>query len=134
MNYTIEGKIMIGSHYNGRMTGSNGQGDVVFYKALMDGRGESDKRGKGECLLSILLKKINHLNSNGIVCEESPDDADFIRPTYIIVEDLKMETVRAERLGAKVIQEKTGVNGSGFFSLISDPTGAIVSLWQKIER
>jgi hypothetical protein len=95
---------------------------------------EFDRFEMGECFLSTLLKMIDHHDRSSIVDEENRDDADFIRPTYIIVKDLKKETMRAERLGATVIQEKTEVNGSGVFSLISDPAGEIVSLWQKIKR
>lgn len=106
---------------------------VEFYSALMGSSEESDKFEMG-CLLSTLLKMMDNHNNRGIVNEKSRGDTDFIRPTYIIVEDLERETMRAKRLGATVIQEKTEVNGSGVFSLISDPAGGIVSLWQKIER
>ncbi|GEM_PF-3484851 len=122
---------VIGSHIRERVSGSNNRGTVKFYNALLDdGRGRAERRGKEECLLSHLLKKSDRFN--GVPVDNK--NGDFIRPTYIIVEDLERETLRAKRLGAKVIQEKTAVNGTGFFSLISDPTGGVVSLWQKADR
>ena len=116
---------MIGSHIKERISGSNNRGTVKFYNSLMD-----EGSGKEGCFLSQVLKKGGRLDR---VCQDSTGD-DFVRPTYIIVEDLERETLRAKRLGAKVIQEKTAVNGTGFFSLISDPTGGVVSLWQKADR
>jgi predicted enzyme related to lactoylglutathione lyase len=116
---------VIGSHINERIVGLSTRRTVRFYNSLMD-----KGREKEECFLSHLLKKSDRLN--GVPLNNT--DEDFIRPTYIIVEDLERETRKAKRLGAKVIQEKTAVNGTGFFSLISDPTGGVVSLWQKADR
>jgi len=49
---------------------------------------------------------------------------------YIGVEDLKVATDKAESLGAKVCMRDQEVPGYGWFSVLVDPTGASVALWQ----
>ena len=49
---------------------------------------------------------------------------------YIGVDDLKASTDKAESLGAKVIMREQPVPGHGSFSIIVDPTGANIALWQ----
>jgi hypothetical protein len=49
---------------------------------------------------------------------------------YIGVDDVAAATKKAEGLGAKIHKTKTEVSGFGWFSIISDPTGAMVALWQ----
>ncbi len=49
---------------------------------------------------------------------------------YVQVEDVKAATKKAEALGGKVIQGVTEVPDMGVMSIISDPTGANLGLWQ----
>jgi predicted enzyme related to lactoylglutathione lyase len=49
---------------------------------------------------------------------------------YVSVDDLKMATEKAKSLGATVIRDITPVPGMGSFSIISDPTGAVLGLWK----
>jgi hypothetical protein len=49
---------------------------------------------------------------------------------YILVDDVKASTKKAKGLGAKVVQDVTEVPNYGWLSVISDPTGAAVGLWQ----
>jgi len=53
---------------------------------------------------------------------------------YINVDDVKAATAKAESLGARVMKEVTEVPGMGWFSIIVDPTGAAVGLWQAAPR
>ena len=46
------------------------------------------------------------------------------------VDDLKAATAKAKSLGATVIKDQAEVNGRGSFSIITDPTGAMLGLWQ----
>ncbi len=48
----------------------------------------------------------------------------------ISVEDVAATTQKAEKLGATVIQPKTEVPQAGWFSVITDPAGAAVRLWE----
>ncbi len=49
---------------------------------------------------------------------------------YVDVDDLQAATAKAKSLGAKVMQEMQVVEGMGSFSIITDPTGAMLGLWQ----
>jgi uncharacterized protein len=49
---------------------------------------------------------------------------------YVQVDDLDAATKKAKSLGATVMQDVTEVMGAGHFSIISDPTGAVLGLWQ----
>jgi uncharacterized protein len=49
---------------------------------------------------------------------------------YVQVDDLKTATSKAKSLGAKVMKEEIEVMGAGKFSIIVDPTGAALGLWE----
>ena len=50
---------------------------------------------------------------------------------YVIVDDVKAKTEMARSLGARVMKEVSEVPGMGWFSIITDPTGAALGLWQN---
>src|SRR5580658_6823218 len=49
---------------------------------------------------------------------------------YVNVDDIKAATDKARKLGAKVMREPMEVMGAGTISIIIDPTGATLGLWQ----
>jgi predicted enzyme related to lactoylglutathione lyase len=49
---------------------------------------------------------------------------------YVQVDDLTTSTAKAKSLGATVLMDQTEVPGFGWFSMIQDPTGAVLGLWQ----
>lgn len=53
---------------------------------------------------------------------------------YVTVDDLKAATDKARGLGAKVTQEPMEVMGMGSLSVIIDPTGAALGLWQPVRK
>ena len=50
---------------------------------------------------------------------------------YVQVDDVKAATDKAKSLGATVVKDKTEVPNAGWFSIIMDPTGAVLGLWQN---
>lgn len=50
---------------------------------------------------------------------------------YVGVEDIKEATEKARSLGAQVMHEPMQVMGAGWFSIIVDPTGAALGMWQE---
>ena len=50
---------------------------------------------------------------------------------YVQVDDIIASTKKAASLGAKVVRDVTEIPGHGRFSIIVDPTGAHIALWQK---
>ena len=49
---------------------------------------------------------------------------------YVLVDDVKAATGKAKSLGATIYKDVTEVPGMGSFSIIADPTGAALGLWQ----
>ncbi len=50
---------------------------------------------------------------------------------YVDVADVKAATAKAKSLGATILKDATEVPGMGWFSVIADPTGAALGLWQS---
>jgi uncharacterized protein len=50
---------------------------------------------------------------------------------YVGVDDIQASTKKARALGAKVAMDVTEVGEFGYMSVISDPTGAMIALWQE---
>ena len=50
---------------------------------------------------------------------------------YVDVSDVKAATEKAKSLGAKVMKDVSEVPKMGWFSIIVDPTGAALGLWQN---
>ena len=53
---------------------------------------------------------------------------------YVLVDDVRASTVKAKTLGAKVMKDVTEVPDMGWFSIITDPTGAMLGLWESKSR
>lgn len=49
---------------------------------------------------------------------------------YVDVDDVAAATKKAKQLGAQVIKENQTVANMGVFSIIIDPTGATLGLWE----
>jgi predicted enzyme related to lactoylglutathione lyase len=50
---------------------------------------------------------------------------------YVGVDDIHAATRKAEALGAKVAMDVTEVGQYGSMSVITDPTGAMLAMWQS---
>jgi len=53
---------------------------------------------------------------------------------YVLVADIDVATKKARKLGARVVQDVTEVEGMGWLSMIVDPTGALLGLWEPKKR
>jgi uncharacterized protein len=49
---------------------------------------------------------------------------------YVLVDDIHVATKNAKSLGATIMKDATEVMGMGWLSIILDPTGAALGLWQ----
>ena len=49
---------------------------------------------------------------------------------YVLVDDIKAATAQAKALGATVMKDVDEVPDMGWLSIIVDPTGAMLGLWQ----
>ena len=50
---------------------------------------------------------------------------------YVDVGDIEQATKKAKSLGGNVLKDVTEVTGAGWFSIITDPTGAVLGLWKS---
>jgi predicted enzyme related to lactoylglutathione lyase len=51
--------------------------------------------------------------------------------SYIDVDDIHAATDKAQSLGATILKGASEVPGTGWFSILLDPTGAPLGLWQS---
>src|SRR5712691_4942031 len=53
---------------------------------------------------------------------------------YVSVDNIAAATAAAASLGATIFREVTEVPNAGSFSIIVDPTGAMLGLWQPLKK
>ena len=57
-------------------------------------------------------------------------DAPSAWMAYVLVDNAVAATDKARTLGATICKDVTEIPGIGWFSVITDPTGATLALWQ----
>jgi uncharacterized protein len=57
-------------------------------------------------------------------------DAQSMWLPYVLVDDIEAATAKARSLGATIVLDVKEVMGEGSLSIIVDPTGATLGLWQ----
>jgi hypothetical protein len=53
---------------------------------------------------------------------------------YVLVDDIHAATKKATSLGAQVVRDSDEVPNMGWFSILVDPTGAHIALWQTAKK
>jgi len=103
--------------------------DVVkskgFYGQLFDWTLEDTPMGD----LDYTVIKVGKGTGGGMMKQLIPGAGSAWLP-YVAVEDIKASTMKAQTLGAKVMKDVTEVPGMGWLSILVDPTGAMLGLWQ----
>ena len=96
-----------------------------FYQNLFDWALEDVPVGE----ITYTMVNVGEGTGGGIMQNPVPD-APSHWLAYILVDDVAASTEKAQALGATVVQELTEIPGYGWFSVIADPTGAAIGLWQ----
>jgi predicted enzyme related to lactoylglutathione lyase len=52
--------------------------------------------------------------------------------SYVGVDDVRAKTDKAKSLGAMVLQDVIAVGDFGLMSVIRDPAGATIAMWQPV--
>lgn len=97
-----------------------------FYARLFDWRLEEVPVPGGEPYTMI---QVGSGTGGGMF--QNPDPA--VPPhwlAYVGVDDIGVSTRKARELGASVLRDVMEIPGYGWFSVIQDPTGAVLALWQ----
>jgi uncharacterized protein len=74
--------------------------------------------------------KVGEGTGGGILKHPMPGAPSLWIP-YILVDDLEATTKKAKQLGAHIIKENESVENMGRFSIVTDPTGGTVGLWEQ---
>jgi predicted enzyme related to lactoylglutathione lyase len=97
-----------------------------FYGSLFDWKLEDMDMGGGATYTGI---RVGEGTGGGMMKHPMPGAPSLWIP-YVLVDDLAAATKKAKELGAKAIKENQPVQGMGAFSIITDPTGATLGLWE----
>lgn len=95
-----------------------------FYAGLFDWKIE-DVAGMGYTMIGV------GEGTGGGIMKHPIQGAPSQWLAYVQVADVAAVTRKAASLGATVLKERTEVPGYGWFSIIADPTGAVLGLWQR---
>jgi predicted enzyme related to lactoylglutathione lyase len=97
----------------------------AFYGKLFDWKLEDVAMGD----MTYTMIKVGEGTGGGLMKNPMPG-ADSMWVAYVNVDDLKAATAKAKSLGATVLKDQVEVKCAGSFSIITDPTGAMLGLWQ----
>ena len=97
----------------------------AFYGKMFDWKLEDMSMPDG----TYTVIKVGEGTGGGLMKNPIPGAPSSFVP-YVLVDDLKGATGKAAALGANVMKDVTEVPGAGSFTLITDPTGALLGLWQ----
>jgi predicted enzyme related to lactoylglutathione lyase len=97
----------------------------AFYGRLFDWKLEDRDMGN----MTYTLVQVGEGTGGGMMKNPIPN-APSSWLAYVNVEDVKTATSKAKSLGGKVMKDVTEIPNVGFFSVITDPTGATLGLWQ----
>ena len=96
-----------------------------FYQSLFDWKIEDVPMGE----MTYTMVEVGEGTGGGIM-QNSVPDAPSNWLAYILVDDVSASTEKAKALGATIVQELMEVPDHGWLSVIADPTGAAIGLWQ----
>ena len=96
-----------------------------FYGRLFEWTLEDVPMGDG----TYTMIKVGQGTGGGIMKHPMPG-APSAWLAYVLVDDIRAATGKAKSLGANIITDVTEVMGMGWLSILIDPTGAALGLWQ----
>jgi predicted enzyme related to lactoylglutathione lyase len=97
----------------------------AFYGKLFDWQLKDELIGD----LNYTMVGVGTGTGGGIMKNPMPGVPSFWL-AYVNVDDIGAATAKAKELGAKIVRDVTEVGDMGWLSIIQDPTGAGLGLWQ----
>jgi uncharacterized protein len=98
----------------------------AFYGKLFEWELEDADVGGG---VTYTMIKVGEGTGGGMMRQMIPGASSAWLP-YVAVADIQEATKKAKSLGAKIMKDVTSVMDMGWLSIIVDPTGAMLGLWQ----
>ena len=80
---------------------------------------------------SYTMINVGEGTGGGMVQEERSDAVPYWL-AYVGVDNVRAKTAQAKSLGATVLQDVLAVGDFGLMSVIRDPAGATVAMWQAV--
>jgi uncharacterized protein len=80
--------------------------------------------------MTYTMIRVGEGTGGGLMKNPMPNSPSMWVP-YVDVADLAAATAKAKSLGATVLKDNVDVMGHGALSIVSDPTGALLGLWQQ---
>ena len=99
----------------------------IFYGALFDWKLDDMEMAPG---FTYTMIRVGEGTGGGMMKTPAPGVPTAWLP-YVLVDDVVAATAKAKSLGATVCKDVTEGMGAGSFSIIIDPTGAAIGLWQE---
>jgi predicted enzyme related to lactoylglutathione lyase len=97
-----------------------------FYQSLFSWTLNEVDMGSG---MTYTMINVGEGTGGGMMKHPMPDAPSMWLP-YVLVDDIGAATAKAKSLGAKVIRDVMEVMDEGSLSIIVDPTGAALGMWQ----
>jgi uncharacterized protein len=97
-----------------------------FYRSMFDWQLKDEDMGGG---MTYTMISVGEGTGGGMMSHPVPG-APSAWLAYVLVDDITAATAKAKSLGATVMRDVTEVMNAGSFSIIVDPTGAHLGLWQ----
>jgi predicted enzyme related to lactoylglutathione lyase len=105
--------------------------DKDFYAKLFDWKLEDSPTPSGGGTYTMI--KVGEGLGGGMMATPAPGEPSHWLP-YVEVDDVASTTTKAKELGAKVCVDVMKVGDMGTMSVIADPTGATLGLWQSAKK
>jgi predicted enzyme related to lactoylglutathione lyase len=99
----------------------------AFYGKLFDWKLEDMEMGD----MTYTMIKVGEGTGGGLMNPMPGAGSTWV--AYVNIDDLKAATAKAKSLGATIIKDQVEVEGARSFSIITDPTGAMLGLWEPKE-
>jgi uncharacterized protein len=80
--------------------------------------------------MSYTMIKVGEGTGGGMLKNPMPGAPTSWVP-YVAVDDVRASTAKAKTLGARVMKDVVEIPDMGWFSIITDPTGGMLGLWES---
>jgi predicted enzyme related to lactoylglutathione lyase len=101
-----------------------------FYRSLFNWQLQDVDMGGG---MSYTMVGVGEGTGGGMMKHPVPG-APSAWLAYVLVDDVRAATAKAKALGATIMRDVTEVEDYGTLSIIVDPTGATLGLWQPKKK
>ena len=103
----------------------------TFYSSFFDWKLSDMDMGGG--MTYTTFKPTDDSPGGGMMQQQHPGAPSAWLP-YVLVDDVKAAAAKAKSLGGNVVVETQEVPNMGWFSIVTDPTGAHLGLWQTMKK